>query len=145
MVCHSCLSCYVHWIANKVMWCYNCLLQLEGCLLVFVILQCSCNKTCIHPFYSLSAWMVILQSARSVVSQGFVWVISPLSFVSVQSLPSHVSLLIVQPLAQHTQVSTGSKMILYQENFFVTLEWIGLQQSSFIESALLSNLITCPR
>lgn len=150
MVYHSWLSCYVRWMANKVMWCYNCLfswcncLQLEEGLLVFVIPQC-CNKTCIHPIHPLSAWMVILQLAHSVVSQRFVCVISPPSFVSVQSLPSHVSLLIVQPLAQHTRVSTGSKMTLYLENFFVTLEWIGLLQFFFGGSALLSNLITCPR
>lgn len=145
MVYHSCFSCYVRWMANKVMWCYNGLfsccncLQLEEGLLVFVVPQC-CNKACIHPFHPLSAWMVILQLATSVVSQRFVCVIGPLSFVSVQSLPSHVSLLIVHsipgcPLAAKWHYT---KII----SFWL---WIWLLQFFFGGSALLSNLITCPR
>lgn len=145
MVYHSCLSCYVRWMANKVMWCYNCLfsccncLQLEEGLLVFLIPQC-CNKACIHPHHPLSAWMVILQLATSVVNQRFVCVISPLSFVSVQSLPSHVPLLIVHsipgcPLAAKWHYTKKISLWL----------WNRLLQFFFGGSALLSNLITCPR
>lgn len=149
MVYHSCLSCYVHWMANKVMWCYNCLFSCCNCLQLEGRPAGLCHSSMLqqnmHPPYSSTVCLNGNPTVGTLCSQSTLCLCHQSTIVCQCAVTPLLSLLIVQPLAQHTRVSTGSKMTLYLENFFVTLEWIGLLQFFFGGSALLSNLITCPR